>query len=612
MNSSLSSPRFSIAVFGVSLAIYLALAGWMTRVWKPLGDEPHYLLAAHSLVHDGDLDLANNYARGDYQLFFEGATLDPHVRITAVGQVLRHDLGLPFVLAPAYALGGRAGVEYFLACLAALLALEMFWLARDVTPGTRYAAVAWAVLAFTPPLVMYATLVYPELPGALIVIWAVRTLLFLPPSVSRARVLALALGVAALPWLSVRFLIVLTLLLLYVAAQWRELPRRVVAVYGIAALSLAAYFLVNAVLLAGQTPSVAANGTAASAPGLGTQSVASVGRGLVGWWIDPQRGTLILSPIYLLALAGIPRLFKWDARWGAALALPLLATGAAVALLGGFWVPFEVGARYFVVSLPLLAAPLALALQAGLQAMGQSWRHLAFGGFAVLLVLLSGWNGLLMIQDASYAYGSVVSAYSRALGVDVSRVFAAMGHPEQINPHNTPANWTGVEVIASEGQSLWQVPQGVQGPVLISSDLTELTLGNYDVRLSAAARNPPPDAELLTLDIYSAEGLPLLHTGWSGKDLGTASALRELVVPFDNPYFDRWSFPLTLQVSTTGAAEIWLSSVTFEPDTATTWARIAVWVALVLGVIALLNLDLYEIRRDPESFRPAAGGPCPT
>src|SRR5581483_1302952 len=121
MNSSLSSPRFSIAVFGVSLAIYLALAGWMTRVWKPLGDEPHYLLAAHSLVHDGDLDLANNYARGDYQLFFEGATLDPHVRITAVGQVLRHDLGLPFVLAPAYALGGRAGVEYFLACLAALL-----------------------------------------------------------------------------------------------------------------------------------------------------------------------------------------------------------------------------------------------------------------------------------------------------------------------------------------------------------------------------------------------------------------------------------------------------------------------------------------------------------
>jgi hypothetical protein len=34
------------------------------------GDEPNYLMTTHSLYKDGDINLANNYARKDYFHFY--------------------------------------------------------------------------------------------------------------------------------------------------------------------------------------------------------------------------------------------------------------------------------------------------------------------------------------------------------------------------------------------------------------------------------------------------------------------------------------------------------------------------------------------------------------
>src|SRR5690242_8925690 len=125
---------FERAIFLVSLVVYVALALWMTGHWIPLGDEPHYLLAAHSLAFDHDLDLANNYAHQDFSSYMHGDTLDPHVKILPDGtQVLNHDLGLPIVITLPYAIGGRAGVELFLAVFAAVLAVQIFNLAYAVT-----------------------------------------------------------------------------------------------------------------------------------------------------------------------------------------------------------------------------------------------------------------------------------------------------------------------------------------------------------------------------------------------------------------------------------------------------------------------------------------------
>src|SRR5919202_838408 len=65
------------------------------------GDEPHYLLAAKSLVEDGDVDLSDEYARAAYSEFYP-YVLDRHGRSRAGRLHEPHGVGFPLLIAPAY------------------------------------------------------------------------------------------------------------------------------------------------------------------------------------------------------------------------------------------------------------------------------------------------------------------------------------------------------------------------------------------------------------------------------------------------------------------------------------------------------------------------------
>ncbi len=56
MRSPQASTPSAFPVFFLTFAVYAALVPWMVKAWQRTGDEPHYLLAAHSLAFDGDLD----------------------------------------------------------------------------------------------------------------------------------------------------------------------------------------------------------------------------------------------------------------------------------------------------------------------------------------------------------------------------------------------------------------------------------------------------------------------------------------------------------------------------------------------------------------------------
>src|SRR5918995_5025564 len=73
------------------------------------GDEPHYLLAAESLVEDGDLDVKDQYAARAYERFYP-YDLDRHGRETRGRLHEPHRAGFPLLIAPAYAIGGEPGV----------------------------------------------------------------------------------------------------------------------------------------------------------------------------------------------------------------------------------------------------------------------------------------------------------------------------------------------------------------------------------------------------------------------------------------------------------------------------------------------------------------------
>jgi hypothetical protein len=212
-----------------------------------------------------------------------------------------------------------------------------------------------------------------------------------------------------------------------------------------------------------------------------------------------------------------------------------------------------------------------------------------------------------MVSDASYAYGSVVSFYSRAVGTDISPLFASMGHAVVVSPDDvTQAQDSPIAQIEERnGQRVWRVAAGGAGSIISSVELTELTVGHYALTFRAFAQGGAADVTALTLDLFSVEGLSIVHSEWSAGALQAiavhsnaqqSNILHPLMVEFDNPYFDHWDFPLTLQLASTGNAEVWVSGLRFEPDNATTWLRAAFWVVGLLAVIAVLNLDWIRVR----------------
>src|SRR5918995_2445612 len=125
------------------------------------GDEPHYLLAAESIVQDGAVDVLDEYAARAYADFYP-YELRRHGRTTEGRLNEPHGVGLPLLIAPAYAIGGAKGVELFLAAIAALAVALGYTLALRAAPDPWALGAALSV-GLSPPFVAYGSAVYPEL-----------------------------------------------------------------------------------------------------------------------------------------------------------------------------------------------------------------------------------------------------------------------------------------------------------------------------------------------------------------------------------------------------------------------------------------------------------------
>ncbi|HEX2157398.1 MAG TPA: hypothetical protein VHS79_10540 [Actinomycetes bacterium] len=190
------------------LAFLAAAAGILvpaTHTTRTTADEPQYLLTAISLATDGDLDIADELADGRWRPF-HALPLPTQTEPLADGRRLSpHNPLLPLLLAGPVAAGGWVGAKLAMAVMAGLLAALLVWTAvrrLEVPVGT--AALAVAVLACSPPLAVYGSQVYPELPAALAVLAAAAALT--APAVPSVRAtLVVGVAVVALPWLGVKY-----------------------------------------------------------------------------------------------------------------------------------------------------------------------------------------------------------------------------------------------------------------------------------------------------------------------------------------------------------------------------------------------------------------------
>ena len=188
-------------LFVVLTALFSALAAHFIPRMDASGDEPHYLVMAQSLWREHDLDLRDNYAREDWREFRGGKT-EPHYAAPRLdGRPFPgHSPGLPFVLAPVYASGGRLACAILLGAMVAGVGAIAFRvaLAEGLSKGASLLA---GLGAAGPPLAAFGLHIYTEAPSTLALFAAYALLRFSLKPWAPALAAALA---CALPFLHPR------------------------------------------------------------------------------------------------------------------------------------------------------------------------------------------------------------------------------------------------------------------------------------------------------------------------------------------------------------------------------------------------------------------------
>jgi hypothetical protein len=374
---------------GSALALVL-IGQYYTSRLRVSGDEPHYLLMAQSLWREHDLDLQDNLARQDYLEYTPGPVAPHWGTPRRDGRPFpAHSPGLPALLAPVYALGGRRACAALLALAAAALALQVQALARHVTGDPRAALLAWLV-AVGPPVLFYSFLVYTEVPSALALATALRLLLALPGPWGAA----LAAGCASLlPWLHVKMVPAAAVLGLIAVWRLRGGSRLTfVAVSG----AMAAAYLVYYHSIFGVASPLAIYG--------GVPDEAAVGsplRAAVGLLLDRSFGLLWYAPVMVLALAGLQAWVRGKRADVVAHGL----VGAAVLLPLGTWRMWWGGqcppGRFLVPLVPLLALAAAARLAedgARLRGLSRWWAVLVGLGLGLALFMIARPAELMLLN----------------------------------------------------------------------------------------------------------------------------------------------------------------------------------------------------------------------
>ena len=344
------SGRRPFLLLGVAVAVWVSIGIPVRATYgaQLTADEPQYVLTAISLAEDLDVDIADELADERWRDFHSPARLPVQTKVLDGGRrVSPHDPLLPALLAVPVALGGWVGAKLALAAMAGALAALVAWVAVHRLGVDRRAALAGtAVFAAAPPLAVYATQVYPEVPAALAVTGALAVVTAARPD---ARVVAAL--VTALPWLSVKYAPVAAAIALvgYVRTPDR---RRLVALLVVSGVAFA---VGHRLLYGGWTPYATGDHFTAGEASVMGFDPDHVGRSrrLSGLLFDRDFGLVPWQPACLLLLPAVGVALRRRPSHTWAILVPLaagwlVATYAALTMHGWWW-----PGRQVVVVLPL-------------------------------------------------------------------------------------------------------------------------------------------------------------------------------------------------------------------------------------------------------------------
>lgn len=349
-------------LFLSSLLLYAFISLWVNYSISTTGDEQTYLLVTHSLLFDRDLDLKNNIEQKDYRRFswvyfprhnlFENDGKFYSTANSLLCILLLPGYALGSIL-PDYALGERLGALLINNLIAAWLLLELFLFTTEISKSLRAAFISWAVVGFTSPVFFFSSQIYPEIAGALVLLFALRRLLKPDFEWKGSVVVISALVLVSLKMRFAPLALILPVLWAFISHQRKMSLRILVSGIGIIGLVIFALLIDKVLFNSSQIHNQLKNLEWILHCLTPKQENLSA---LLGLIFDQEFGLLFYSPLYSLGLIGIPYLLSRYRRVALVIILPVLIY--TFVIIGYHTIPWFGGwslpSRYIVVVIPLI------------------------------------------------------------------------------------------------------------------------------------------------------------------------------------------------------------------------------------------------------------------
>jgi hypothetical protein len=494
-----------------------------------------------------------------------------------------HGIGFPLILAPLLAAGSSVtGLRMALALLAALSAWQLLELMHRLFGSSWHLWVAWAAVAFSAPVVIYATQLYPDLMAAFLIIVSWRLIL----RSTRLSLIVAAATAALLPWFHLKLVPMTAALLVAAWVRSRTLARdqrrtTVLAVGLVVTVAVILFALTSHALHGSLSPTAAYREFTFRPQGLRDYAM-NFYRNVVGGLLSVTYGWIPFAPLHWIGLAGVIPLLRRIPGW------TMLAVGAACAYLASLcasesivhgWAP---PGRLLIVLVPFIGIPLCAALR--------SSRALCL--LALPLAVLSG---ALAVKGAM-AFGDLYPSTFEVPGLPLQARLA-------------PA-WPLFPDMRSLQSAYAQVPIEVRPGLIQPGDVVPtfrgpIPTGSYEasVEVKGIAGAPASAGPMFALQVIGAQGNVLAERLITAGELSPAD-FQKFHLRF--AVFKGHKAHVNVRYTGTGSAllqSLTLARTTPPPAPFESWPLSVCW---ILGVIVVgLLVSRPSEHQDVSVVRPA-------
>jgi hypothetical protein len=370
----------SLIIFIVVFVIYFIYSLNVLPNMRLSGDEPSYLMITYSMIYDNDIDLKNNYENKDYHKFGREWDTNPIAINSPDGRLLPiHNVGFPILLIPAFLLGNRLGVVIFLNLITAFLIVQIFLLCFDLTKKYWIPIVCALIGGLTTPIIWQSMQVFPEVVATLLITLIMRSFL---DNWEKGKFgwLVPALCLAIIPWLHRRYYVIVGILFLLYLYKVRKSPSKFIGILAFMIISAISTLLFYYFIYKTWMP-----------PETSTWDMVFghlTPQGIIGIFLDQERGLFIYSPIFVLIFLGYISLFKLkkDYFWFVLISSIVGLIFISINFSGGvWWGAWSTLARYLVIFIPYFC----LLLAATLRAIRSKIYYMVFGVLSLMSLLFT-------------------------------------------------------------------------------------------------------------------------------------------------------------------------------------------------------------------------------